>query len=98
MAHQSRHTARLTRTEERTILWVTFDAKCTDRGCAYGFAQTDDALYRLYSVPGIEGYAEPSVYRKQVSRRRRMARTKVFSRSRSVPARRASPAATTARH
>jgi len=72
-------------TAEARILWVTFDAKCTDRSCAYGFAETDDALYRLYSVPGIEGYAEPSVYRKQISRRGRMARSKVFSRSRSVP-------------
>lgn len=73
------------RSGERPILWVTFDESCTTRSCAYGFAETDDALYRLYSVPAIEGYAEPSVYRKQVSRRRRMARTKVFSRSRSVP-------------
>jgi hypothetical protein len=73
------------RRPEGTVLWVTFDAQCTNRGCAYGFAETDDALYRLYEVPGIQGYAEPSVYRGQISRRRRMARTKVFSRSRSVP-------------
>jgi hypothetical protein len=73
------------RASDRTILWVTFDQQCTTRSCAYGFAETDDALYRLYSVPGIQGYADPSVYRKQVSRRRRLTRTKVFSRSRSVP-------------
>jgi hypothetical protein len=73
------------RKPDRTLLWVTFDAQCTSRSCAYGFAETDDALYRLYSVPAIEGYTDPSVYRGQVSRRRRMARTKVFSRSRSVP-------------
>lgn len=73
------------RSGERPILWVTFDQQCTTRSCAYGFAETDDALYRLYSVPAIQGYAEPSVYRGQVSRRRRMARTKVFSRSRSLP-------------
>lgn len=73
------------RRPEGTILWVTFDAQCTNRGCAYGFAETDDALYRLYQVPGIQGYTEPSVYRGQISRRGRMARTKVFSRSRSVP-------------
>jgi hypothetical protein len=73
------------RSAERTILWVTFDQQCTARSCAYGFAETDDALYRLYSVPGIQGYVDPKVYRKQVSRRRRMERTKVFSRSRSMP-------------
>ena len=73
------------RQADRTILWVTFDAKCTTRSCAYGFAETDDALYRLYSVPGIQGYAEPKVYRRSLSRRGRMERTKVFSRSRSVP-------------
>lgn len=73
------------RSAERTILWVTFDQQCTVRGCAYGFAETDDALYRLYSVPAIEGYVAPKVYRNQMSRRRRMTQTKVFSRSRSVP-------------
>lgn len=73
------------RKPDHTILWVTFDSRCTTRSCAYGFAETDDALYRLYAVPGIQGYGEPSVYRKQVSRRGRMSRTKVFSRSRSVP-------------
>lgn len=73
------------RSTETPILWVTFDQQCTTRSCAYGFALTDDGLYRLYSVPGIQGYADPKVYRKQVSRRRRMDRTKVFSRSRSVP-------------
>jgi hypothetical protein len=73
------------RRPEGSVLWVTFDAKCTTRSCAYGFAQTDDALYRLYQVPAIQNYAEPSVYRGRISARRRMARTKVFSRSRSVP-------------
>lgn len=71
--------------EGRNVLWVTFDAKCTTRSCAYGFAESDDALYRLYSVPAIEGYADPSVYRRRLSRRGRMTRTKVFSRSRSMP-------------
>lgn len=73
------------RQADRTILWVSFDQDCTTRSCAYGFAETDDALYRLYAVPAIQGYAEPSVYRARVSRRARMSRTKVFSRSRSVP-------------
>jgi hypothetical protein len=73
------------RRPDARVLWITFDAQCTTRSCGYGFAETDDGLYRLFSVPDIQGYTDPSVYRGRVSKRRRMARTKVFSRSRSVP-------------
>lgn len=73
------------RRDDRSFLWVTFDTHCTDRSCAYGFAQTDDALYRLFSVPSIAEYEPPQVYRKSISRRHRMKPSKVFSRSRSLP-------------
>lgn len=69
----------------RTVLWVSFDSKCTERGCAYGFAETEDGLYRLFMVPDIPQYADPTLYRKRISRRKRMSKTKVFSRSRSLP-------------
>jgi len=73
------------REHERTILWITFDPECHERSCAYGFAETDDALYRLFQPPIIEGYDEPFVYRRRVARRTRMKRTKVYARSRSMP-------------
>lgn len=66
-------------------LWVSFDTECQERSCAYGFIQTEDGLYRLFQVPNIERYAEPFVYRKRISRRKRMKKTKVFSRSRATP-------------
>jgi hypothetical protein len=70
---------------DRIILWVTFDTRCAERSCAYGFAETEDALYRLFAVPAVEGYATPQLYRKSISRRHRMKPSKVFSRSRSLP-------------
>lgn len=75
----------LERRPDRSILWVTFDTKCRERSCAYGFAETEDALYRLFSVPTIAEYEPPQVYRKRISQRRRMKPSKVFSRSRSLP-------------
>lgn len=71
--------------DERLILWVTFDSKCNERSCAYGFAETEDGLYRLFQAPVIPQYAEPTLYRKRISRRKRMSKTKVYSRSRSLP-------------
>lgn len=75
----------LDRSSGRLVIWVTFDTKCTERKCAYGFVQTEDALYRLFQVPAIDRYAEPFVYRKRISRRKRMKKTKIYSRSRSTP-------------
>ena len=36
-------------------------------------------------MPAIDKYAEPFVYRKRISRRKRMKKTKVYSRSRAIP-------------
>ncbi|MEX1362516.1 MAG: hypothetical protein AB1Z98_05280 [Nannocystaceae bacterium] len=69
----------------RLVLWVSFDTKCQTRDCAYGFAQTEDGLYRLFQAPAVPQYSEPTLYRKRISRRKRMSKTKVYSRSRSLP-------------
>ena len=71
--------------EGRLVLWVSFDSKCAERSCTYGFAETEDGLYRLFQAPIIPQYAEPTIYRKRISRRKRMSKTKVYSRSRSLP-------------
>jgi len=71
--------------DERTILWITFDPECHERSCAYGFVETDDALYRLFQPPIVEGYGVPFVYRRRISRRTRMKKTKVYARSLSMP-------------
>lgn len=71
--------------EGRVVLWISFDTKCQARDCAYGFAQTEDGLYRLFQAPPVPQYSEPTLYRKRISRRKRMSKTKVYSRSRSLP-------------
>lgn len=38
------------------LLWVTFNSKCQDKHCAFGFVQTEDGVFRLHSVPEREGY------------------------------------------
>lgn len=63
------------------LLWVTFDERCTETECAYGFVQTNDGLFRLFHVPELEGYADPGVYRKRIAKRKEMERTKIYSKS-----------------
>jgi len=63
------------------LLWVTFDERCTEVECAYGFVRTSDGLFRLYRVPSLAGYGEPKVYRKRISPRKTMERTKIYSRT-----------------
>jgi len=75
----------LERRNDRLLVWVSFDSECREQSCAFAFIETEDGLYRLYQTPVIENYAEPFVYRKRISRRKRMKKTKVFSRSRSEP-------------
>ncbi|MCH9684798.1 MAG: hypothetical protein K0V04_25405 [Deltaproteobacteria bacterium] len=71
--------------EDQTIVWIAFDADCDRRACAYGFLESEDGLYRLFEVPTIARYQPPQLYRKRVSRRKRMQRTKVYARSRTTP-------------
>jgi hypothetical protein len=68
------------------LLWITFTQRCTNQECAYGFAETGDGLYRLVHVPTLAGYSDPEVYRKRITKRKRMQKTKIYSRSKGVPA------------
>jgi hypothetical protein len=63
----------------KPLLWVTFDPGCNVPDCAYGFVETEDKLYRLISVPPIEGYAPPKVNRSCKSKKKRMAKGKLSS-------------------
>ncbi len=63
------------------VLWVTFDERCVEVDCSYGFVRTSDGLFRLFRVPLLSGYGEPEVYRKRVSPRKTMERTKIYSRT-----------------
>ncbi|HVI00187.1 MAG TPA: hypothetical protein VM869_15830 [Enhygromyxa sp.] len=44
------------------LLWVTFNSKCQDKDCAFGFVQTEDGVFRLHSVPERDGYKKPKAY------------------------------------
>ncbi len=63
------------------VLWVSFDERCAEVECAYGFVRTSDGLFRLFRVPTLAGYGEATVYRKRVSPRKTMERTKIYSRT-----------------
>ncbi len=63
------------------VLWVTFDERCVEVECAYGFVHNSDGLFRLFRVPPMTGYSEPSVYRRRISPRKRMERTKIYSKT-----------------
>ena len=63
------------------VLWVTFDERCTEVECSYGFVRTSDGLFRLFKVPALAGYGEPKLYRKRISPRKSMERTQIYSRT-----------------
>ena len=63
------------------VLWVSFDETCAERSCAFGFVRARDGLYRLHRVPSLRGYGAPRVYRRTMSARHRMARTKLYARA-----------------
>lgn len=44
------------------VLWVTFTSDCKDKTCAYGFAQTEDGMFRLLEVGKFEGYKDPNSF------------------------------------
>lgn len=52
-------------TEDRNgapLLWVTFNSKCKDKDCSFGFVQTEDGVFRLHSVPERDGYKKGKAY------------------------------------
>jgi hypothetical protein len=63
------------------LLWVSFDEDCTERDCAFGFVRNDDGKYRLFHVPLLPGYSDPTVFRKRIAPRKVMDKTKIFSKS-----------------
>lgn len=54
-------------------LWVSFDPRCSQPDCAYGFVGTEDGKYRLQVLPPREGYAAPTVYHRCTLNRHKMA-------------------------
>ncbi|MCR9162328.1 MAG: hypothetical protein ACE37F_31375 [Nannocystaceae bacterium] len=63
----------------KPLLFVTFDASCKARECAYQFVETEDQRYRLVVLPDREGYDDPRVYRSCVWKKRRMKPGKLAS-------------------
>ena len=62
-------------------LWVTFDERCTEVECAYGFVRSSDGLFRLFKLPELSGYTEPNVFRRRISKRKQMERSKIYSKT-----------------
>ncbi|MEX1369272.1 MAG: hypothetical protein AB1Z98_39455 [Nannocystaceae bacterium] len=54
------------------LLWVTFDASCSEPECAFGFVQNEDGLFRLLTAPPLTGYSEPKNYHVWRNKRRVM--------------------------
>ncbi len=65
--------------EGQPLLWVTFDERCAEIECSYGFLRTNDGLFRLFKVPPLKGYRDAEVFRKRISPRKRMERSKIYS-------------------
>jgi hypothetical protein len=62
------------------LLWVTFNSRCKDKDCAFGFVQTEDGVFRLTSVPERDGYKKPRVYyKREKNEKKRMALGKLRS-------------------
>lgn len=61
------------------LLWVTFDERCVEVECSYGFIRTSDGLFRLYKVPDLAGYGQPEIFRRRISKRKRMEQSKLYS-------------------
>ena len=68
----------VTRTEQNgmDLLWVSFDRKCDDTACAYGFVLTELGLYQLMQVPFKEKYQTPVNYRRNTFKRNTLKKTK----------------------
>jgi len=64
----------------KPLLFVTFDASCKTRECAYQFVETEDSRYRLAALPKREGFAEdPPTYRACVWKKRKLRKGKLAS-------------------
>ncbi|MGH1345490.1 MAG: hypothetical protein ACRBN8_28255 [Nannocystales bacterium] len=63
----------------KPLLFVTFDASCKTRECAYQFVETEDGRYRLVELPDREGYDKPRTYRACVWKKRKLGKGKLAS-------------------
>ncbi len=63
----------------KPLLFITFDASCNNRECAYKFVETEDGRYRLVELPKREGYEKPRVYRACVWKKRKLGTGKLAS-------------------
>lgn len=55
----------------RRRLWVTFDPRCAEVDCAFGFVLTEDGAFSLSEIPQRQGFAFPSLYAEQVKAKNR---------------------------
>lgn len=53
-------------------IWVSFDRRCRDPDCAYGFVQTEDGRYRLVTLPERADYDAPNAFRSCRIKRHRL--------------------------
>ena len=60
-------------------MWVSFDAGCSKRTCAYLFVESDEGTYRLATVPVRPGYTTPEVFDEKVAASRRLELGRVSS-------------------
>ena len=65
--------------EGEPLLWVTFDERCVEVECSYGFIRNSDGLFRLFKVPELTGYREAEVFRRRISGRKRMEKSKLYA-------------------
>lgn len=63
----------------KPLLFVTFDASCKTRECAYQFVETEDQRYRLVELPTREGYDTERVYRALIWKKRKLEKGKLKS-------------------
>lgn len=58
------------------VLWVTFTGDCKDKTCAYGFAQTEDGVFRLIESGVMEGYKAPVSFYKSEKKQLKLGKLK----------------------
>jgi hypothetical protein len=58
------------------VLWVTFTGDCKDKTCAYGFAQTEDGVFRLMESGVMDGYKAPVSFYKTEKKQLKLGKLK----------------------
>jgi len=58
------------------LLWVTFNSRCKDKDCAFGFVQTEDGVFRLHSAPRREDYQSPKSHFKSEKKAMKLGKLK----------------------